>query len=286
MPAPHHTYRRRGLATHDTYNRIDRWYRLHDEVVGRLLSCVAGVVGSLAAADPPNDPLPIILTISTSDKGPSRKRRLHAHIVSPGPYLATLARKLEMLLLHGSPTRRLGAVVVAAHSPARITEVALLRDASAGPRLLAEAALRCATPAPCGHHQATRSMCDVLPRVARHVDGDTIDVKGLADFYRRNMESAILADIASLPRSKLRDIHKRGRATQLRKHHDAIRAQGRRINASALYYEDNSPCISNDDAPARRRGGPALPALLYGPRLDNRLAMGARHASWSRRGCK
>lgn len=195
---PHYTFRRRRLASGDNFRRIDRWYSLVDDVCFRLLSFMAGVVGAFATADVASDHLPITLRISASDAHGCRRRRLHADIVRAEIYQATLHRKLELLDVIGSPSRRLAALISAAHSAAKVTERAFLQDASAGPRLLVEAALRSVALARAGQPRAAHALCQAVPRIGRYATADE-DVPGLSTLYRRNMEAAVLADLASPP---------------------------------------------------------------------------------------
>lgn len=103
--------------------------------------------------------------------------------------------------------RRLDALISAAHSEARVTEAALLRDSEAGPLLLAEAAFRCAALAQSGRCRAARSICEVVPHIERYVAQEAIDVDGQASFSRRNMDTAVLADLASVEQSRMPDTH-------------------------------------------------------------------------------
>lgn len=254
---PHFTYRRRGLAGQDTYSRIDRWYMLHDAVAERCMSYIAGLFCSFVSGRCPSDHLPITLTVTIADVGPSRRRRPYASVVRTEVYQSTLQRNLEMLSLTCSAARRLGASISAAHSAATVANSAFLRDQDAGPWLTVEAELRCATLARCGSDGEACELCDAVPRLARTALRDEIDVAGLARLYAKNMDTAILADLASLERSPVPDPHKRARMTQLRKHHDAILA-GRRWGT--LYREDQAPCLTHTD----------VGATYWGPVFDAR----------------
>lgn len=87
-------------------------------------------------------------------------------------------------------------------------------------------------------------MCEVVPRVSRYALAGGIDVDGLAHLRARNMEMAILVDLAALGRSAVPDSHKRARTTQLRSHHDAIRSRRRCVDAGTLYREDQTHCLT------------------------------------------
>lgn len=96
-----------------------------------------------------------------------------------------MSRNIDMLDIIASRAGRLDArIVVVVHSAARVTEAALFRDASVGPRLIVEAALRRAALARSGRHHAATSIFKVVLCIARCAPDDTIDVVRPADLYR------------------------------------------------------------------------------------------------------
>lgn len=135
---------------------------------------------------------PVALTVTTSGASPSRRRRLHASVVSPEVYWATFRRKVELLCLIGSPARRLDALITAAHAAAKVADA----DHTAGPRLLAEVALHGATHARRGRRHEARAMCDAIPPLARYASAE----EGLPNPYAKCMETELLADLAALER--------------------------------------------------------------------------------------
>lgn len=125
---PHYTFRRRGLASLETFSRGDRWYVVVDAVGIRRLSFMAGVAGAFAIADVAGDHLPNALINTANEQDAARRRRRHVDVVKAEAYNATLQRSIGLLDLIGPPARLPGARIVAAHSAAEVLQRALLRD--------------------------------------------------------------------------------------------------------------------------------------------------------------
>lgn len=245
QPAP--PFQRRFADGNVVLSRIDRWYANLDAEHMTHLTPLACVVGTFAARDCASNHLPITLFLQAPQPRGDRRPRVQAEVAQSPAFWDLTACKCEFLDLTGSPELRLEAVVDLAQRFARIAASLLAADLGVGPRLIADAALRCLSHLRCGDEGRARQIAEVVPRLWRSALHADWDQTGLLEAYRSNMEDAILIEMVELERSAAPLQHKKSRRAQLRRHHAAVRAQRRRVEVSTLYRRDGSECLGSSE---------------------------------------
>lgn len=177
-----------GDGQRSSFSRIDRWYANFDpDRMGKVLASVA-VEGSLTDRQRPSDHLPLRLVLSHR-RGRRARRLAVPDEVARSPvfqaaYLRTIAGwSAEQIVRDGF--RR---VLEAARDVARTTARQLLRDDMAGPRVLAEAALRVYVAVRDGDVEEAERMTLVKPRLRRLRGRGGWDPQLILEFYRAQME--------------------------------------------------------------------------------------------------
>lgn len=89
-----------------------------------------------------------------------------------------------------------------------------------------------------GRIAAARRYAEGVPKLSSLIEASDYD--GLLSYYRKYMEEHILVEMSALEAGSLPDHHKTARRAQLSRHHAAVRAQQRRVEASALYRQDGA----------------------------------------------
>lgn len=243
---PLHTFRRTtGRPEDATYSRIDRWYSTLDELALRSTSIAVGVLGGFHLPTQSSDHLP--LSIAIRPRSPNRRPqpRIPPQVASSEVFIGIFTRKVDDLLLTGCPSRRITSLTELAHEAAHLIARVLVSNGDATPKLYADAAIRAYSLLRAGRLDAASRVGMAIPRLATLIDA--LDYDGILRYHRGQMEEQLLLDMAALERSAAPEQHKTPHRTQLTRQHAAVRAQHRRVDATALYRSDGSLCHSADE---------------------------------------